>query len=92
MHIAADVPVEELSQAAAEKAMRKAGFKKNKARELPKLAYSVAEIVESTSLSRSTVYKGIRLGSLRSIRIGARRVILPDDLQRWLEGLPPTSD
>jgi excisionase family DNA binding protein len=99
-HIASDAPAavamtdeetERLINEAAEKAMRKAGFKKDKSRSLP-LAYSVMEIVEGTSLSRSTVYSAIRRGALRSVRIGARRIILHADLQRWLEGQPPTSD
>jgi excisionase family DNA binding protein len=88
----ADEETERLINEAAEKAMRKAGFRKDKGRELPKLAYSVMEIVESTSLSRASVYKAIRVGDLRSVRIGARRIILHEDLQRWLEGQPPTSD
>jgi excisionase family DNA binding protein len=64
----------------------------DKGRESPRLAYSVMEIVRGTSLSKATVYKSIRLRKLRSHRVGARRVILPDDLQRWLAGKPPTSD
>ena len=64
----------------------------DKGREPPRLAYSVAEIVARTSLSRSSIYKAIRLRRLRSFLIGARRIIRPEDLQRWLEGLSPTSD
>jgi excisionase family DNA binding protein len=83
MHISANVAVDKLINTAVEKAVRKVGS--------DKIAHSVKEIVEGSSLSRSTVYKGIRTGKLRSHRIGTRRVILPEDLQRWLEGQPPTA-
>jgi len=45
-----------------------------------RFAYSVREVVEMTSLSRSTIYNLAKAGRLRLCRIGGRSVVLHDDL------------
>jgi len=50
-----------------------------------KLAYSVKEATEAAGIGRSTLYTALADSSLRSIRVGSRRLILYDDLRAWLE-------
>lgn len=52
----------------------------------PPLAYSIREAVRASSLSRSTIYLHITSGSLRSVKVGGRRVIPVDALAALLEG------
>ena len=54
-----------------------------------RLAYSIAEACAAAGIRRTTLYNLIRSGKLRAIKCGGRTLILPDDLRRWLEGLPP---
>lgn len=53
-----------------------------------KLAYSVAEAVELTPLSRTAVFDLIASGQLRSVKVGRRRVIPADALRALVEGRP----
>lgn len=53
------------------------------------LAFGLAEACAATGIRRTSLYKAIRSGRLRAIKCGGRTLILPDDLRRWLEGLPP---
>jgi excisionase family DNA binding protein len=55
--------------------------------EVPPLAVSVDKAAVAAGLGRSTLYEAIRAGDLRSAKIGARRVILLDDLRLWLFAL-----
>ena len=55
---------------------------------LNKLCYSPAEFAELCGLGRSTVHKRIAQGLLPAHRDGGRTVILSDDAQRYLDGLP----
>lgn len=50
----------------------------------PKLAYSIAEACQVSSLGRSTIYNLIASGKLRARRVGGRRVILADSLRGLL--------
>jgi hypothetical protein len=51
---------------------------------LPKLAYSIAELVQATSLSRTTIYNEIKAGNLQVAHIGDRPLIEADEARRWL--------
>lgn len=51
-----------------------------------KLAYSIREAVEVTSISRSTLYAHIAKGRLNAIRIGGRRLIPASSLHAFLKG------
>ena len=51
-----------------------------------KLAYSLREACEASSLGRTTVYSHILSGRLQSVRIGGRRVILADSLHDLISG------
>lgn len=48
------------------------------------IAVGVAEAVRLTGISRTTLYEMISDGRLPSLRIGRRRLILSEDLERVL--------
>ena len=41
----------------------------------PKLGYSIREACHASSLGRTTLYKAIATGRLRSVRVGGRTII-----------------
>jgi excisionase family DNA binding protein len=51
-----------------------------------KLAYRIDEAVKASGLGRSFLYERMADGSLKSVKIGGRRLILRDDLLRFLCG------
>lgn len=51
-----------------------------------KLAYSIKQACEVSSLSRTTLYGHIAAGRLRAVRVGGRTVIPADALRSLLEG------
>jgi excisionase family DNA binding protein len=66
------------------------GGNKDKPR-APKIGYSMKEAARVSGIGRTTLYTALRRRELRSVKKGARRIILHRDLQRWLEGLPPSN-
>jgi excisionase family DNA binding protein len=58
----------------------------------PKLAYSIPQAVEATSVGRSTLYGQIKEGHLKATRIGGRTVIMADELMRWLNSFSETDE
>lgn len=50
-----------------------------------KAAMSLHEAVAYSGLSRSTLYRLIEAGTLRSIKVCGRRLIRPDELDSFLE-------
>ena len=52
------------------------------------IALGIAESCAVLGVGRSTVYKLIKVGSLRAVKLGRRTVILYADLQRYAETLP----
>jgi excisionase family DNA binding protein len=55
---------------------------------MTKHAYTVKEASETTGLSRSLLYVEIKRGRLGIRKLGARTIILDEELQRWLSSLP----
>ncbi|MDC7693858.1 excisionase family DNA-binding protein [Asticcacaulis sp. DXS10W] len=51
-----------------------------------KLAYRIDEAVKASGLGRSFLYERVADGSLKSVKIGGRRLIMRDDLLRFLCG------
>ncbi|MDC7693861.1 helix-turn-helix domain-containing protein [Asticcacaulis sp. DXS10W] len=54
--------------------------------ESEKLAYRIDEAVKASGLGRSFLYERMADGSLKSVKIGGRRLIMRDDLLRFLCG------
>jgi excisionase family DNA binding protein len=48
------------------------------------LAVSPAEAARRSGLGRTTIYAALKGGELRSLKIGARRLILVEALKAWL--------
>ena len=59
---------------------------------LRKAAYSVKEIVELTSIGRTSIYAAIRRGDLKTVKIGNRTLVLAPDLVQFLQQLTPGMD
>ena len=53
------------------------------------VALTIAEACAVRGVRRTTIYKEIRSGELRAVKIGGRTVILVTDLHRWLQDRPP---
>ncbi|OYX67029.1 MAG: hypothetical protein B7Y88_04195 [Sphingomonadales bacterium 32-64-17] len=52
----------------------------------PKIAYSIREAVQATSLSRGTIYNHIAAGRLTAHKIGGRTLIPADALHALITG------
>lgn len=59
---------------------------KRDTQQLPKIAYSIEEACRVSSLGRTTIYKHIASGRLRSVQIGGRRVIPAEALHALISG------
>ncbi|ADU13145.1 helix-turn-helix domain-containing protein [Asticcacaulis excentricus] len=53
-----------------------------------KLAYRIDEAVKASGLRRSVLYERLADGSLKSVKIGKCRLIMRDELLRFLSGEP----
>ncbi|MCA1936971.1 MAG: excisionase family DNA-binding protein [Asticcacaulis sp.] len=56
-----------------------------------KLAYRIDEAVKASGLGRSFLYERMADGSLKSVKVGGRRLILRDDLMAFLTCETPVS-
>lgn len=53
-----------------------------------KLAYTIAEAVKASGLSKSSIYEDIKAGLLAIRKRGSTTLILRDELARYLTALP----
>jgi excisionase family DNA binding protein len=53
------------------------------------LAYSVSEAAHAARTGRTGLYAAIKCGALRAVKKGRRTLVLANDLQAWLNSLPP---
>lgn len=51
---------------------------------LEPLAVSVTDAVRISGLGRTSIYEAVGAGTLASLKIGARRLILLESLRAWL--------
>lgn len=49
-------------------------------------AISIEEAAHRSGLSRSKIYEALKAGDLKSLKIGARRLIMISTLMTWLAG------
>ena len=53
--------------------------------DIERRALSVLEAAQSTSLSRSSIFRAIADGRLKTLKIGNRRLIRPEAIDEFLE-------
>lgn len=53
-----------------------------------KIAYRPLEVCRAVGVGKTGLYEALKTGELKSRKIGRKRLILRDDLQSWLRGLP----
>jgi excisionase family DNA binding protein len=58
------------------------------ARTFPRLAFSIAESEALSGLSRSSLYRLIAAGSLKTVQHGRRRLVPAGELERILSASP----
>ena len=51
---------------------------------MEKLAYSIAEACELTSVGRTKLYQAISAGELTPRKVGRKTLLLAEDLKNWL--------
>lgn len=51
---------------------------------MPKRAHSIQEVADTLGINRVTVYRLLERGELKSIKVGRRRLILAEELERYL--------
>jgi excisionase family DNA binding protein len=54
---------------------------------MTQLSLSVEEVIAATGLGRTTLYQLINSGKLKARKVGARTIILKEDLDVFLNGL-----
>lgn len=58
----------------------------------PRLAYSVKQLIEASSLGKNSIYEAIRKGELVAKKKGARTLIPAAEAERWINSLPDAND
>ena len=56
-----------------------------------RIGYSVAEAATLSGLSRATIYRLIRSGTLRSVKLGGRRIVKRQFLEELFDAAEPSS-
>jgi excisionase family DNA binding protein len=53
-----------------------------------KIAYSIAEAVRASGMSRSAIYLALKSGDLRGVKLGRRTLVRHEDLAAYIARLP----
>jgi excisionase family DNA binding protein len=56
-----------------------------------RVVLTVAEVMDTTGLSRQFIYNEVRSGRLRSLKVGRRRLVRVPDLEAWLDSFADTA-
>jgi len=56
---------------------------KKQPRQIDPVALSIEEVIRATGLGRTSIYKEIAEGRLKSFKIGRRRFCAPEALREW---------
>jgi excisionase family DNA binding protein len=59
---------------------------------MEKRGFRVTEAAAYTGRPRTAIYEALRSGELRSYKVGGARLLLREDLDRWLDFLTTTPD
>ncbi len=59
---------------------------KDQAHDQP-LVWTIDETIERARTSRATIYREIKAGRLRTVRIGRRRYVTPEAAKAWIDSL-----
>ena len=54
-------------------------------KQIPKVAFSIAEVCESLSLGRTTVFGLVKSGDLSVVRVGRRTLVPAEALQQFVQ-------
>lgn len=54
--------------------------------EPPALAYSIDRLSHASNLSRAQIYADINAGKLKTLKVGRRRLVTPEQAREWLAG------
>jgi len=55
---------------------------------MEKLAYKIPEAVQVAPVGKTRLYEALNSGALKAHKQGAHTIIMRDDLETWLRGLP----
>lgn len=56
------------------------------------LVWTIDETIERARTSRATIYREIKSGRLKTVRIGRRRYVTPEAARAWIESLAEDSE
>jgi len=59
--------------------------KKAQPRQIQPVGLSIEETIKATGLGRSSLYKEIAAGRLKSYKVGRRRLVSPEALKQWAQ-------
>ena len=48
------------------------------------LVWTIEETIRAARSSRATIYREISAGRLRTVKIGRRRYVRPEDARKWI--------
>ena len=58
----------------------------------PELLWTIEESIRAARTSRATLYREINEGRLRTVKVGRRRYIRPEDARSWIASLMEEAD
>lgn len=53
----------------------------------PELVWTIEEAIQAARTSRATLYREIAAGRLKTVKLGRRRYVRPEDARAWVASL-----